>query len=80
MMLSQYQVAPGLFPHPLISLYPSSSLITQPLFTGDPIGFIVALIGQLGGVMNGLGWITVAIWLFLALGLGYFRFLSSDLV
>jgi hypothetical protein len=53
--------------------------ITQSLFIGDTIGFIVALIGQLGGVMNGLGWITVAIWLFLALGLGYFRFLSSEI-
>lgn len=53
--------------------------ITQSLFIGDTVGFIVALIGQLGGVMNALGWITVAIWLFLALGLGYFRFLSSEI-
>jgi len=54
--------------------------ITQSLLIGDTIGFIVALIGQLGGVMNALGWVTVAIWLFLALGLGYFRFLSSEIV
>jgi hypothetical protein len=28
--------------------------------------------------MNALGWITVAIWLFLALGLGYYRFLAPS--
>ena len=52
--------------------------ITQSLFIGDSIGFIVTLIAQLAGTMNALGWLTVAIWLFLALGLGYFRFLNSD--
>jgi hypothetical protein len=52
--------------------------ITQSLFIGDTVGFIVALIGQLAGVMNALGWITVAIWLFLALGLGYYRFLAPS--
>jgi len=50
--------------------------ITLSLFIADAIGFIVALIGQLSGVMNALGWIVVAIWLFLALGLGYYRFLK----
>lgn len=42
------------------------------LFVGDGIGFIVSLIGQLGGVMNALGWLTVVIYLLLALGFGYF--------
>lgn len=42
------------------------------LFVGDSIGFIVSLIGQLGGVMNALGWSTVVIYLLLALGFGYF--------
>lgn len=50
--------------------------ITQSLFIGDSIGFVVALIAQLSGTMNALGWLVVAIWLFLALGLGYFRFLK----
>jgi hypothetical protein len=44
------------------------------LCVGDAIGFVVALVGQLGGVVNTLGWSTVAIYLVLALGFGYFRF------
>ena len=51
--------------------------ITLALFIGDTIGFIVALLGQLNGLMNSLGWIIVAIWLVLAFGLGYFRFFKS---
>jgi hypothetical protein len=42
----------------------------------DTIGFVVALCGQLSGIMNTLGWIVVAIWLLLALGLAYFRFVK----
>ena len=52
--------------------------ITLSLFIGDTIGFIVALTGQLGGLMNTLGWFIVAIWFLLALGLGYFRFLKPS--
>jgi len=52
--------------------------ITLALFVADTVGFIVALLAQLSGVMNTLGWINVAIWLLLALGLGYFRFLKSS--
>ena len=51
-------------------------VVTLSLFIADTIGFIVALVAQLAGVMNSLGWIIVAIWLLLALGLGYFRFLK----
>jgi len=51
--------------------------ITLSLCIADTIGFIVALSGQFSGIMNTLGWIVVAIWLLLALGLGYFRFLKS---
>lgn len=50
--------------------------ITLSLCIADTIGFIIALVGQLTGVMNGLGWIIVIIWFLLALGLGYFRFLK----
>lgn len=42
------------------------------LFVGDGVGFIVSLIGQLGGVTNALGWTTVLIYFLLALGFGYF--------
>ena len=44
------------------------------LFVGDAIGFIVALIAQLRGVVNSLGWSTVVIYLLLAIGFGYFQF------
>lgn len=50
--------------------------ITLALFIGDTVGFIVALVGQLSGLMNALGWVIVAIWLLLALGNGYCRFLK----
>ena len=51
--------------------------ITLSLFIADTIGFLVCLIGQISGLMSALGWMVVAIWLFLALGLGYFRFLKK---
>ena len=46
--------------------------IIRALFVGDALGFIVALIAQLGGVVNNLGWSTVIIYLFLAVGFGYY--------
>jgi hypothetical protein len=48
------------------------------LFITDTVGFIVNLLAQLSGLWNALGWINVAIWLLLALGLGYFRFLKPS--
>jgi len=47
------------------------------LFLCDSIGFAVSLMAQLAGVVNVLGWSTVGLWLILALGLGYFRFLKQ---
>ena len=44
------------------------------IFIGEVIGFVVVLIGQLSGVVNALGWSTVAVYLLLALGFGYFQF------
>lgn len=41
---------------------------------GDGIGFVVALLGQLGNVMNGLGWLVVGVYALLSLGFGYFYF------
>ena len=52
--------------------------ITLSLFIADIIGFVVALTGQLSSNLNTLGWINVALWLFFALGLGYFRFLKPN--
>ena len=50
------------------------SAIILGFFIGDTIGFLVSLISQLGGVVNALNWSTVAIYLLLALGFGYFQF------
>jgi hypothetical protein len=44
---------------------------------GDAIGFVIALLAQLGGVANALGWVTVALYLLLALGFGYFQFIKT---
>ena len=52
--------------------------ITLSLFICDTVGFIVALVGQLSGLMNQLGWMVVALWLLLALGNGYCRFLKQE--
>ena len=48
--------------------------IVRALFIGDAVGFILALIAQLGAVVNDLGWSTVIIYLFFAVGFGYFHF------
>ena len=42
---------------------------------GDTIGFVVILLGQLSGIVNALGWATVALNLLLALGFAYFQFM-----
>lgn len=52
--------------------------IVLALFIGDAVGFILALLGQLQGVVNALGWSTVAIYLLLALGFGYFQFVRPS--
>jgi len=38
------------------------------------VGLVTSLVGQLGGVVNALGWSTVIIYLFFTLGYGYFQF------
>ncbi len=42
----------------------------------DAVGFVMILLGQLAGVANALGWSSVAIYLLLALGFGYFQFMK----
>jgi hypothetical protein len=44
------------------------------LFISDGAAFVLALIAQLKGQVNSLGWSTVAIYLLLALGFAYFHF------
>ena len=38
----------------------------------DAIGFLVTLIAQITGVLGPLGWFAMAIYLFFAIGFGYF--------
>ena len=51
--------------------------IVLALFISEGIGFVGALIGQLNNVVNAFGWSTVAIYLLLALGFGYFQFFKT---
>ena len=46
--------------------------------TGDVVGFVVILIGQLAGIANALGWANVVIYLLLALGFGYVQFMQRS--
>ena len=48
--------------------------VVLPGLVGTAVGFVVALLGQLGGVSNALGWTTVAIYGLLALGFAWFQF------
>lgn len=41
-------------------------------FVGDMLGFVISLYYQIQGNSNALGWSTVAIYLLLGLGFGYF--------
>ena len=52
--------------------------IVLALFIGDAIGFVVSLLAQFAGVANALGWSTVVIYLVLAIGFGYLRFVAGD--
>jgi hypothetical protein len=56
---------------------PVRKAILLGLFVAEGVGFVVALITQLGGGINALGWSTVIIYLLAALGFGYFRFIKS---
>ncbi len=42
------------------------------LFVYDAIGAIVTLVAIISGALNAMGWLIVALYLFLALGFGYF--------
>jgi hypothetical protein len=42
------------------------------VFIGDIVGFVIAIMAQISGVVNALGWLSVALYLVLALGFGYF--------
>ena len=46
--------------------------IVLALFVYDAIGCLVTIVAILSGTLNPLGWLVVALYLFLALGFGYF--------
>lgn len=48
--------------------------IVLALFVSNALGFVLALMAQLKGLVNSLGWSTVAIYLLLAIGFAYFQF------
>ncbi len=48
------------------------------LLVGEVIGFVLALIGQLNGALNVLGWSVVFVYLLLSAGLAYFHFASPN--
>jgi hypothetical protein len=48
------------------------------LFIGDAVAFVLALMAQLKGLVNNLGWSTVAIYLLLAIGFAYFHFTNPS--
>jgi hypothetical protein len=44
---------------------------------GNAVGVIVSFMGTIGGVMNTIGWSSVAIYLVLALGFAYLQFMGQ---
>ena len=50
--------------------------IVLAVLVGDLIGFVIALLAQLSGAWNALGWGNVALYLLLACGFGYFYFVK----
>lgn len=52
---------------------PAVRAVVTALCLADAIGFVAALVGQLSGAANALGWSTVALYLILAVAFGAFR-------
>ena len=45
--------------------------IVRPLFLVSVVGVVVSLLGQLGGIVNGLGWLVVLVFVAFSLGFGF---------
>jgi hypothetical protein len=50
---------------------PARRAIITALFVYDAVGVIVSLFAVLSGILNPLGWLIVAVYLFFTLGFGY---------
>jgi hypothetical protein len=46
-------------------------------FLESTLGFIIALIATLSGIINLLGWLIVVLYLSIAIGYGYFQFMGE---
>ena len=53
---------------------PARRAVVMALFIGFALGLAASLLGQLAGVTNVLGWLTVVIYLMFTLAYGYFQF------
>ncbi len=49
-------------------------VIALAYFVGSAVGLVCMVLGQLAGVVNSLGWLSVAIYVFLTAGYGYTQF------
>lgn len=47
-------------------------------FIAFAVSLVAALVGQLSGVVNGLGWSTVVLYIFFTAGYGYFQFVKPS--
>jgi hypothetical protein len=52
--------------------------VLSSLLVGEVLGFVLAVIGQITGALNVLGWSVVFVYLLLSAGLAYFRFASPS--
>lgn len=52
--------------------------VVKALFVAHVVGLIVSLMGVLNGTFNAVGWSAVIIYLFLAVGFGYFWFIKPE--
>jgi hypothetical protein len=50
--------------------------IIRALFVYDAIGVVVTLMALFAGILNALGWLVVAIYLFFTVGFGYFMLVT----
>jgi len=50
--------------------------LTAASVIGNAVGFVVSVMGTLGGAMNSMGWSAVAVYLLIGLGFAYFQFMA----
>ncbi len=78
-VLAARQYSASIFGNMLVTWFARNAVDSQArraiildLCVYDAVGFVIALIAQLSGLLGPLGWIVVVVYLFFALGFGYF--------